>query len=79
VTIPDSVTKIGQEAFSSCGSLKTVYCKRTTPPTGSFGMFDYNASGRKILVPASDNDSIINAYKKASGWSSYQSSIFEEE
>ena len=77
VTIPDSVTTIGERAFYNCTSLKTVYCKRTTPPTvGSF-MFHYNAAGRKIYVPASDDDSIINAYKKASHWSSYASYIHE--
>ena len=40
-------------------------------------MFIGNASGRKIYVPASDDDSIINAYKAKSGWSDYKSYIFE--
>ena len=40
-------------------------------------MFDNNATGRKIYVPASDDDSIINAYKSAYGWSSYASYIEE--
>jgi hypothetical protein len=79
VTIPDSVTTIGEYAFSDCTSLQTVYCKPTTPPTGGDYMFYNNASGRRIFVPASDDNSIINAYKKASGWSYYQVSIFEEE
>lgn len=39
--------------------------------------FSYNASGRKIYVPASDDDSIINAYKSA--WSGFKSSIYEYE
>ena len=78
VTIPDSVTTIGQEAFSYCTSLKAVYCKRTTPPTGGSSMFVYNASGRKIYVPASDDDSIINAYKAKEYWKDYRDYIFEE-
>jgi hypothetical protein len=77
VTIPDSVTKIGSQAFYNCTSLKEVYCKRTTPPTGGSGMFDYNASIRIIFVPASDNDSIINAYKAKSYWNDYAIYIFE--
>ena len=40
-------------------------------------MFKNNASGRKIYVPASEDDSIINAYKAASYWSNYASSIEE--
>lgn len=79
ITIPEGVTSIGASVFSDCKSLKEVYCKPTTPPTGGYDMFYNNAPGRRIFVPASDDDSIINAYKKASGWSSYQGSIFEEE
>ena len=79
VTIPDSVTTIGSSAFYYCKSLKTVYCKPTTPPAGGSTMFDYNASGRKIYVPASDDDSIIKAYKAKEYWSTYAKYIFEEE
>ena len=77
VTIGNSVTSIGGSAFYSCSSLRSVYCKPTTPPTGGSEMFIGNASGRKIYVPASDDDSIINAYKAKSGWSDYKSYIFE--
>ena len=77
VTIPDSVTSIGNYPFGDCTSLKTVYCKRTTPPTGGSYMFYNNASGRKIYVPASDDDSIINAYKAKRYWSDYADYIFE--
>lgn len=40
-------------------------------------MFYGNASGRKIYVPASNDDSIINAYKAATNWSSYADYIVE--
>ena len=77
VTIPDSVTEIGLGAFYRCESLTSVYCKATTPPTGANYMFYGNASGRKIYVPASDDDSIINAYKAAQCWSDYANDIEE--
>ena len=79
VTIPDSVTSIGDYAFYYCTSLTSVYCKPTTPPVNGKDGFDNNASGRKIYVPASDDDSIINAYKAASDWSDYASAIEEYE
>ena len=40
-------------------------------------MFDNNASGRKIYIPASDDDSIINAYKAANIWTNYTNSFVE--
>ena len=71
VTIPDSVTSIGRYAFSYCSSLTSVYCKATTPPTGGDDMFLGNASGRKIYVPTES----VDAYKAASGWSTYKNYI----
>ena len=71
VTIPDGVTKIGKMAFYVCYSLTSVYCKPSTPPIGGDYMFEINASGRKIYVPAGS----VDAYKAADGWKSYASSI----
>ncbi|MBO7263792.1 MAG: hypothetical protein J6U93_04650, partial [Alistipes sp.] len=68
----DSVTTIGDGAFYHCSSLTSVYCKATTPPAlGGPYVFDYNGSGRKIYVPTES----VEAYKSASGWSEYKSSI----
>ena len=71
VTIGDSVTTIGDWAFYDCYSLTSVYCKATTPPTGGSDMFYNNASGCKIYVPTES----VEAYKSASYWSNYKSSI----
>ncbi|MBO7261783.1 MAG: hypothetical protein J6U95_02490, partial [Alistipes sp.] len=67
----NGVTSIGSEAFSSCRSLKEVYCKPTTPPRGGLCIFDSNASGRKIYVPRNS----VSAYQAASGWSNYAEDI----
>ena len=77
ISIPNSITTIGEGAFSNCSSLSEVFCKATTPPSIGIIAFSYNASGRKIYVPASDDDSIINAYK--STWSGFKSYIYEYE
>ena len=71
VTIPDSVTSIGGSAFGYCSSLASVYCKATTPPAGGSSMFSFNASGRKIYVPAES----VDAYKNAKEWSDYADAI----
>jgi hypothetical protein len=79
VTLGDNLREIAQFAFSDCSNLKTVYCMVATPPTASASIFGTGHSELKIYVPASDDDSIIKAYKEASGWSSYKDYIFEEE
>ena len=71
IVIPDSVTEIGREAFYNCSSLKEVYCKPTTPPTGSSNMFNGNDPGRKIYVSRAS----VEAYKSASYWKDYSSDI----
>ena len=71
VTILNSVTSIGEYAFRGCNNLTSIYCKSTTPPSGSSYMFNVNSSYRKIYVPTAS----VNAYKSAQYWSSYASNI----
>ena len=77
VTIPNSVTSIGSYAFYGCTSLKEVYCKPTTPPTGGSNIFSYHTYGGytrlgcKIYVPRNS----VSAYKSALDWSNYASDI----
>jgi hypothetical protein len=55
------------EAFCSCSSLESVYCKAITPPVAGRGVFSINPSGRKIYVPMES----VDAYKSADGWKDY--------
>lgn len=74
ITIPESVTSIGDSAFNNCSVLQSVYCYPTTPPSAFGGYsgdawdaFDGNSGGRLIYVPAES----LNAYKSADGWREY--------
>ena len=71
ITIPNSLTEIGDNAFAGCKNLKEVFCKATTPPSISIGVFYNNASDCKIYVPRES----VEAYKSAKGWKDYASAI----
>ena len=57
--------------FKDCESLINVYCKAITPPQLGDKVFDGNASGRVIYVPAES----VDAFKSAEYWSGYASAI----
>lgn len=72
VTIPSSVTSIGDYAFRNCSSLSSVTINNSIPPTlNNAYVFQYNANGRKIYVPAES----VNIYKAATNWSTYADDI----
>lgn len=66
VVIPSSVTTINPYAFSSCPNLKYTVVGNTTPPT-----LKTPQSSEIYYVPAES----VDAYKTASGWSSYADRI----
>lgn len=71
ITIPNSVTSIGEGAFRYCSNLASVTVEATTPPTIGSDVFNANASGRKIYVPANSE----NTYEAATNWSTYAADI----
>lgn len=70
INIPSGVTEIGEYAFRNCSNLTSITVNATTPPTLGYEAFSYT-NNCPIYVPAAS----VNAYKAASGWSSYASRI----
>lgn len=67
VTIPDTVTEIGDWAFNFCDQLASITCLAATPPALGSGAFSSETAGFTIKVPAAS----VAAYKAATNWSSY--------
>lgn len=67
VTIPDTVTEIGDWAFNYCDQLASITCLAATPPALGTGAFISDTAGFTIKVPAAS----VAAYKAATNWSSY--------
>ena len=73
VTIPNSVTSIGEYAFSGCSGLIEVTMLGEIAPTLGTQVFYQNDSSRIIKIPCGSYDSYYNG----SGWSSYRSALRE--
>ena len=76
VTIPESVSSIGSNAFYS-SYITEIYCKRATPPTGESDMFGDKStkfSPLKIYVPSES----VDIYKDAEYWSDYADCIYAD-
>ena len=73
VIIGNSVTTIKDSAFQSCSVLTGIILLPTTPPTLGSSAFDSISSSAVFTVPKGT----LDAYKAASGWSSYASKMVE--
>lgn len=66
--LPSDITSLGEDTFSNCMSLDSLFIRTYTPPTyseSSWGSFGHD--GLHIFVPAGYED----LYKSAPGWASY--------
>ena len=68
--IPSNISSIGSSAFYGCSGLTSITVHSATPPTLGSGAFD-STNNCPIYVPPES----VDAYKAASGWSSYASRI----
>jgi hypothetical protein len=67
--IPNSVTTIGDDAFSDCPSLNDIYCYVTTPPRfENYDSINYSAT---LHVPATS----LAAYRAAPIWSKFKNIV----
>lgn len=67
ITIPDTVTEIGDTAFLFCRQLESITCLAATPPALGTDALYTDTAGFPIKVPAAS----VAAYKAATNWSSY--------
>lgn len=72
IDLPASVRYLNKSAFTSIKNPTTVIFRNTTPPTFSATPDAYFGRLNPIYVP----DDSVDAYKAATGWSSYASHIY---
>lgn len=76
IDLPSTITSIGASVFWTNPSLLTFIIRATTPPTVGANLMT-NTANLKIYVPKSADQSILNAYKAATNWSTYSSKMYE--
>ncbi len=65
ITIPSTVTSIGNQCFYLCGNLKTFILKSITPPSANEQSFGGQFNTAKLIVPKGT----MMDYQTAAGWS----------
>ena len=71
ISLPYTISSIGDEAFSGCTNLVKVYLEAETPPTIGTNVFDGTAGSLTIYVP----DTSFETYEVATGWNDLASSL----
>lgn len=73
LTVPSTVTSIGNNAFQYCYNLYELIMKPTIPPTLGTDALANTTNLDKIYVPSGT----LSAYQDATGWSSYRTIMVE--
>ena len=70
ITLPASLTDIGDGAFADCSAMTDIYCYTTTPPICHDGVWEYgfDRSACTLHVPAT----AIEDYQNANEWSDFE-------
>ena len=76
ITIPASVTSIGNRAFENCSNLTTVLLEPTTPPTLGIDVFFSTSSALKFYVKDGTGTYDLTKYTSATNWSSFATKTF---
>lgn len=71
VELPETIIECGLACFQKCDSLRVLKLNSVAPPTFGRAFENMNTSNLKIYVP----DDSVEAYKVASGWSTYADKI----
>ncbi len=72
IAIPESVTSIGERAFTGCSGLRHIYCyAEEVPNTGSDAFEEVNSRVAKLHVPPTS----VEAYSTTEPWSSFKNIV----
>lgn len=71
IVVPSSVVNLNSQTFNGCSSLQSITFESLTPPGVTSTNFLYDTNNCPIYVPAQS----VEAYKGASGWSTYADRI----
>ena len=74
LTLPSTITSIGESAFSYNNNLQSITCNAATPPTLGDDAF-YGSNIQEVKVPLAS----IAAYRKVYGWKNYSNYYGGEE
>jgi len=68
LTLPNSVTSIGNNAFGGCTGLEKIISLAGIPPVCGYGVFDgVNKTNCELIVP----EGSVAAYTRAEDWNEF--------